>query len=51
MEHLRSIKITIEVDTNKETIKEELVFQEDEKIKEFYRRIMNKIREIICTIK
>ena len=51
MEHLKSIKVTIEVDTTKETIKEELVLNEDEKIKEFYRRIMNKIREITLSIK
>jgi len=51
MEHFKSIKVTIEVDTTKETVREELVLNEDEKIKEFYRRIMNKIREITLSIK
>lgn len=51
MEKLKSIKITIEIETIKETLIEVVEFKEDETMKEFYRRIMNKIREIVLTIK
>jgi len=51
MEKLKSIKVTIEVDTTKDFVTEIVELNDDETMKEFYRRIMNKIREIVLVIK
>lgn len=51
MEKFKSIKVTIEVETTSDIVKEEVELQDKETIKEFHRRILNKLREIILTTK
>jgi len=45
-EHIREVAVTIEVDTNKNTYKRRLTWQEDETHAEFERRVLETISEL-----
>ena len=51
MEHLTSVKVTIEVHTNRRTIREDLELQEDETTKTFLQRLKNRITIILIEFK
>jgi hypothetical protein len=45
-EILRELSVTIEVDTNKQTYREKLTFQEGETLEEFNERVTQKLSEM-----
>lgn len=45
-EHIREVVVTIEVDTNKDTYKRRITWQEGETHEEFERRVLETISEL-----
>lgn len=48
MEYIREVKITIEVDSNKTTKKEILVFTDFESMHEYIEALIEKLDEMTC---
>jgi len=45
-ERIRTVTVTIEVDTNKQTRKRQIVIQEEETYEEFEQRVVETIQEL-----
>lgn len=45
-ERIREVAVAVEVDTNKDTYKRRLIWEEDESLEEFLRRIESALRDV-----